>query len=76
MSAKDREKISSIRINSTSRSSSKPPLETPYNFGIDRDWLEREKNNFTGVLHDWGTYPGPPGFDDDTLADDEEDLYQ
>lgn len=63
MSAKDREKISNITVNETGRTTNIPPLVAPYNFGINAAWHEREKNNFPGIINDWGKYAGPDGFD-------------
>ncbi|OBZ65363.1 hypothetical protein A0H81_14653 [Grifola frondosa] len=39
-----------------------PPMVAPYNFGINQVWFNEHKETYQLRLHDWYTFPDPPGF--------------
>ena len=57
-----RRKFTTIRITSTDRSSSIPPNQAPYNFGISVDWMEKYGQKYMDLIGDWGTFEDPNGF--------------
>lgn len=65
-------KITFIRVRNTGRPSRRIPAVAPYNFGISSPWLDRAREDpaNTVLLHGWGTFKNPPGFDaDDSTVD-------
>jgi hypothetical protein len=74
-SIREKEKINAIIINTTSRSTSVPPLQAPYDFGIDQEWWKTAKEKYPEHVKDWYTYGNPAEFggDETEHADDEWD---
>ncbi|KAJ7811972.1 hypothetical protein B0H13DRAFT_1666467 [Mycena leptocephala] len=52
------------RVRNTGHVSSRIPETAPYNFGINKTWLEMYKDHldYRPLLVDWDTYPDPEGF--------------
>lgn len=68
LSATQRQKFTTIKVNSTDRSSPVPPSKVPYDFGICQQWMDRHGEEYSDLLTDWGQYPDPPGFGANTEA--------
>jgi hypothetical protein len=62
--AKDKKNIRYERVRGTGRVSSRVPTIAPYNFGINKTWLEMYKDDpeYKHLLADWGSYDDPVGF--------------
>ncbi|KDQ26374.1 hypothetical protein PLEOSDRAFT_169180 [Pleurotus ostreatus PC15] len=62
--AKEKARFKTLRVTDSGRSSARPPLAAPYDFGIDKVWFETHgKSAGNAVLvEDWFTYGNPPGF--------------
>ena len=43
MTETERGKIKHLRVYETGRNSDQPPRKAPYEFGVDKEWLERAK---------------------------------
>ena len=74
---KEREAVNIFRVG-TERSTSKPPLVAPYNFGIDLEWWKaaKESGDWENVIGDWGKYADPQGFGENryqSTAEDEQE---
>lgn len=54
------------RITSTTRATDKPPPYSPFNFGINAEWYEKNKDEptYQVLLRTWGHFDDPPGFGD------------
>ncbi|KAF7367178.1 hypothetical protein MSAN_00977700 [Mycena sanguinolenta] len=65
LSAREKNCIKFIRVRDTHRSQRRIPDYTPWDFGISIPWLDENKKlpENEGLLHDWGTYGNPSGFD-------------
>ena len=73
-SIREKEKINAIIIESTTRSTSVPPLQAPYDFGINPEWWNTAKDKYPEYVKDWYKYGNPEGFGgDDMEAGDMED---
>ncbi|KAJ6532810.1 hypothetical protein B0H10DRAFT_2449663 [Mycena sp. CBHHK59/15] len=64
LSENERQKIQLIRVPDTGRASLRIPVISPYNFGINKEWLQTNKlkPENTRLLSDWGKHPDPEGF--------------
>lgn len=53
------------RVRDTGRESDRPPVYSPFNFGINRPWYDKFKDATTHsvLLRDWYTHPDPEGFE-------------
>jgi hypothetical protein len=53
-----------MRVEGTDRALLHIPDYTPYNFGIDVEWLKENKNHpeYQAQLKEWGDWADPPGF--------------
>ncbi|KAJ7920130.1 hypothetical protein B0H13DRAFT_1454608, partial [Mycena leptocephala] len=60
----ERKRIQYTGVRNTGRVSSRIPETAPYNFGINKTWLEMYKDHpdYRHLLVDWDTYPDPEGF--------------
>jgi hypothetical protein len=70
LSIKEKETISSTPVYGTGRSTSVPPLQAPYDFGIDKTWWALFKHKYPEHVKDWFTYGNPEGFHDEEMGED------
>ncbi|KAG2365917.1 hypothetical protein BDR07DRAFT_1480806 [Suillus spraguei] len=64
LNTKQRKRFHTMRVDGTNRALLRIPDYTPYNFGIDTEWLEVNKNHpeYQAQLKEWGAWADPPGF--------------
>ncbi|KAG1731010.1 hypothetical protein EDB19DRAFT_1641064 [Suillus lakei] len=64
LNTKQRKRFRTMRVEGTDRVLLRIPDYTPYNFGIDTEWLEENKNHpeYQAQLKEWGAWADPPGF--------------
>ncbi|KAG2135833.1 hypothetical protein DEU56DRAFT_737620, partial [Suillus clintonianus] len=64
LNTKQRKRFHTLRVEGTDRTLLRIPDYTPYNFGIDAEWLEENKNHpeYQVQLKEWGDWVDPPGF--------------
>jgi hypothetical protein len=72
LKSRQKEKHQAWIVNTTGRSSSAPPIDAPYDFGINREWWTTAQEKYSDVLGDWYTYGNPEGFDDDEVEENEQ----
>jgi hypothetical protein len=56
LSVKQKEAIVGLRVEGTHRSSDRPPLVAPYNFGIDEGWWEECAEDYPNHIADYFTH--------------------
>ncbi|KIJ57839.1 hypothetical protein HYDPIDRAFT_171516 [Hydnomerulius pinastri MD-312] len=61
---KKRKRFHAIRVSDTGRQSGRIPDYTPYNFGINQEWLDanQHKHEYQDLLKDWGSWGDPEGW--------------
>ncbi|TDL13707.1 hypothetical protein BD410DRAFT_903240 [Rickenella mellea] len=62
LSTKEREGFRTTRVAGTGRSTDRPPLIAPFDFGIDATWWDEKHEEFSSLVCDWGTHGDPNGF--------------
>ena len=62
LSEQDKKRIRAKVVRNTDRTSTRPPSNAPYDFGIDRTWYEAHKSEYQIMVQDYFTYGDPTGF--------------
>ncbi|KIJ09288.1 hypothetical protein PAXINDRAFT_17608 [Paxillus involutus ATCC 200175] len=64
LSVKQKQCFHTIRVRDTERISPRIPEYTPFNFGINVEWLEvnKDKSELEDLLKEWGKWEDPEGF--------------
>ncbi|KAF8840020.1 hypothetical protein BDN67DRAFT_1011818 [Paxillus ammoniavirescens] len=64
LNTKQKKRFQTVRVRGTDRMSKRIPEWTPYNFGINMEWLvaNKDKAENRDLLREWGNWEDPDGF--------------
>ena len=71
LNPREKERHHAWIIKTTGRSSGAPPIEAPYDFGIDLKWWETAQEKYPEYVKDWFTYGDLEGFGEEENAEEE-----